>query len=136
MKQEALAEAVGVAGLSISHYENGRQAPRIEVLERIAAATGKPLAWFFQDEDAAPVPAAQPPPPPDTQSLLAQLVAAQVRQALSLSGALALDEGAEELCPALSSQPGRQFRAQAEAENLGLAPASVGACRAGASWFV
>ena len=56
LKQETLAEAVGVAPLSISHYENSRQAPRIEVLERIAEATGKPLAWFFLDDHAGQAP--------------------------------------------------------------------------------
>jgi len=63
LKQEALAEAVGVASLSISHYENGRQAPRVEVLERIASATGKHLAWFFGGEDAAPPTPPAPVPP-------------------------------------------------------------------------
>ena len=52
LKQEALAELVGVASPSISHYENGRQVPRIEVLERIADATGKPLPWFFGGDPA------------------------------------------------------------------------------------
>lgn len=76
MKQ--LAEAIGVAhNVTIARYESGDREPDWDTLERIAAATGKPLAWFFQD--AAPAPAAQPPPPPDAHALLAQLVAAQVR---------------------------------------------------------
>lgn len=79
LTQEQLAEQCGVTVNSVGHYEGGRAVPKVDTLERIAAATGKPLAWFFQDEDAAPAPAENPTPQPDMQSLLAQLVAAQVR---------------------------------------------------------
>jgi hypothetical protein len=60
----------------------------------------------------------------------------QIRQALSLSGALALEQGAKELGPALVSQPGCQVWAQAEAENLGLPPPAVITCRACAPGLV
>jgi len=80
LSQERLAEAIGVVRRTLAHYEAGTKSPEFSKLPAIAAATGKPLAWFFQDEDAAePAPAAQPPPQPDMQALLAQLVAAQVR---------------------------------------------------------
>lgn len=68
LKQEALAERIGVAPLSVSHIENGRQAPKVETLERIAQATNKPLAWFFQEPAAAPLDrlaAEEAPPPPE-----------------------------------------------------------------------
>jgi len=79
LTQEQLAEQCGVTVNSVGHYEGGRAVPKVDTLERIAAATGKPLAWFFQDEDAAPAPAENPTPQPDMPSLLAQLVAAQVQ---------------------------------------------------------
>lgn len=50
LTQEALAERAGIQPLSVSHFENGRQAPKTETLERIAEATGKPLPWFFQED--------------------------------------------------------------------------------------
>jgi len=79
LSQEKLAEEIGITTHAVYLFERGTNKPALDTLERIAAATGKPLAWFFQDEDAAPAPAAQPPPQPDMPSLLAQLVAAQVR---------------------------------------------------------
>jgi len=76
LSQERLAEAIGVVRRTLAHYEAGTKSPEFSKLPAIAAATGKPLAWFFQDEDASPAPAE---PQPDMQALLAQLVAAQVR---------------------------------------------------------
>ena len=79
LSQERLAEAIGVVRRTLAHYEAGTKSPEFSKLPAIAAATGKPLAWFFQDEAPTPAPAAQPPPPPDAHALLAQIVAAQVR---------------------------------------------------------
>jgi transcriptional regulator with XRE-family HTH domain len=112
MKQEALAEAVGVAGLSISHYEGGRAVPKVDTLERIAAATGKPLAWFFQDEDEADP---KPDPEralPDTHALLAQLVAAQVRAEERA------DQRHREMLDVLTALTHEQMQTRAEAAKM------------------
>jgi len=69
LSQQALADAIGAKShQNVYNYERGDREPSFEVLERIAAATGKPLAWFFQDEDAAPAPAENPTPQPDMPS--------------------------------------------------------------------
>jgi transcriptional regulator with XRE-family HTH domain len=57
LSQEKLAEAVGVSGHAVYLFERGKNRPALDTLERIAAATGKPLPWFF-GADAAPEPAA------------------------------------------------------------------------------
>jgi transcriptional regulator with XRE-family HTH domain len=87
MKQ--MARAIGVAhDVTIARYESGVREPDWDTLERIAAATGKPLPWFFGAPEPAapaatpiPAPEAQAHAPPDTQALLAQLVAVQVQLA-------------------------------------------------------
>jgi transcriptional regulator with XRE-family HTH domain len=53
LSQERLAEAVGVSGHAVYLFERGKNRPALDTLERIAAATDRDLAWFFQDEDAA-----------------------------------------------------------------------------------
>lgn len=108
LTQEQLAEQCGVTVNSVGHYEGGRAVPKVDTLERIAAATGKPLAWFFQADDAAepaPAPAEPPTPQPDMQSLLAQLVAAQVRA----------EERQAEMSQALTALAHEQMQARAEA---------------------
>lgn len=101
LKQEALAESIGVAPLSVSHIENGRQAPKVETLERIAEATHRPLAWFFQ-EPPAPLdrPAAEeapPPPEPPMTPDLAVLIAQAVGQAVAQAQAPLLEAQTEAL---------------------------------------
>jgi len=53
LKQEELAEAVGVHPLTISHFECGRVEPSLDTLKRLAAALGvQPGALL--DEPEAP----------------------------------------------------------------------------------
>lgn len=47
-----LAEVLGVAEKSVTNYESGRREPDWNTLERIAAATGRDIAWFFGGESA------------------------------------------------------------------------------------
>lgn len=49
LSQEELAEKIGLTTVSISKFETGRRQPRVTTLERIADATGTPLAWFFSE---------------------------------------------------------------------------------------
>jgi transcriptional regulator with XRE-family HTH domain len=95
LTQEQLAEKADINRVTVAVLESGKNAPSAETLWRIAQATGQTVDWFHDGtaEEMAPppAPAAQPTPQPDMPPLLAQLVAAQVRQALALSGALALE---------------------------------------------
>ena len=50
LSQEELAKRIGVSRESISHYENGRVIPPIDVLELIAKELGVPIAYFFINE--------------------------------------------------------------------------------------
>lgn len=47
--QEELARAADVSLASISKYERGARTPGGERLRKIAAATGKPVPWFFEE---------------------------------------------------------------------------------------
>jgi transcriptional regulator with XRE-family HTH domain len=47
LTQEEFAAVVGANRVTVSDYERGANAPPISTLERIAAVTGKPVAWFF-----------------------------------------------------------------------------------------
>lgn len=49
LSQEELAEKIGLTTVSISKFETGRRQPRVSTLERVAEATGTPLAWFFSE---------------------------------------------------------------------------------------
>lgn len=53
LTQQELAREAGCSVFSIGKYERGERTPRGPVLRRIAAATGKPLEWFFVVEAAA-----------------------------------------------------------------------------------
>lgn len=83
LTQEQLAEKADINRVTVAVLESGKNAPSAETLWRIAQATGQTVDWFHDGtaEEMAPppAPAAQPPPQPDMPSLLAQLVAAQVR---------------------------------------------------------
>jgi len=146
LSQQALADAIGAKShQNIYNYERGYREPKFEVLERIAAATNMPLTWFFQDEPAAePAPSigrekqelsAKPPSDtasderekqelasgqsrgdPDTQSLLAQLVAAQVQMLQAQArGEERADQRHGEMMQALTALTHEQMRTRAEA---------------------
>ena len=44
-----LAEQIGATGRSVQFWEYGQRMPRITYLTAIAEATGKPIAWFFEE---------------------------------------------------------------------------------------
>lgn len=46
-KQKQLASAVHVEPMTVSRWERGQHAPDIDMLEQIAAATNRPLAFFI-----------------------------------------------------------------------------------------
>lgn len=46
--QQEFADLVGVSQAAIARYEQGRT-PRCEVIEKIAAATGKRIKWTIED---------------------------------------------------------------------------------------
>ncbi len=71
LTQEEVAERTGVARNTVSRYELGRQAPSGRSLLRLAAIYGKPMEWFYGEEDEpqgdngrvnAPESATQPTP--------------------------------------------------------------------------
>jgi len=49
LTQEELAHATKISIASIGKYERGERSPRGPRLRRIAAVTGKPIPWFFED---------------------------------------------------------------------------------------
>ena len=51
LTQEEVAERTGVARNTVSRYELGRQAPSGRSLLRLAAIYGKPMEWFYGEED-------------------------------------------------------------------------------------
>jgi HTH-type transcriptional regulator, cell division transcriptional repressor len=50
LTQEELATKAGCSVFSIGKYERGERSPRGPRLRRLAEATGKPLAFFFETE--------------------------------------------------------------------------------------
>ncbi len=73
LTQEAVAEKLGVSSQTARNWEAGRTEPSRFDKERLAALYGKPMEWFFgQDEPAAPP--VQPPRPPDPIQELLDLV--------------------------------------------------------------
>jgi len=53
LTQEELAQQAGCSVFSIGKYERGERALRGPALRRIAEATGKPLAFFFDTTEVA-----------------------------------------------------------------------------------
>ena len=51
MSQEQLAEAANVDRSFISEIERAASSPSIEILERLAAALGMHISWFFLRDD-------------------------------------------------------------------------------------
>lgn len=62
MSLDALAEAVGSSRQHLINLEHARHRPRLQMLEGIAEATGKPLDYFLVEE------AGEPNPFPDEQA--------------------------------------------------------------------
>jgi transcriptional regulator with XRE-family HTH domain len=51
LSRELLAGKVGVSLATVVRYETGRtQRVSLELLVKIAEATGKPLVWFFEND--------------------------------------------------------------------------------------
>jgi transcriptional regulator with XRE-family HTH domain len=48
-----LAESVGVDRQTIYNYEVGTSTPKADALEKMSAALGRPLQYFYQDDDVA-----------------------------------------------------------------------------------
>lgn len=84
-----LAEVLGVTEKSVTNYESGRREPDWDTLERIAQATGRDVAWFFQEEAPAESPESAPAPPAPSatdaqpQTDLAAAIAQAVAQAMA-----------------------------------------------------
>jgi DNA-binding transcriptional regulator YiaG len=53
LTQEELARTIGVSLASVGKWERGSRSPTGRRLRDLALATGKPIAWFFQEEAAA-----------------------------------------------------------------------------------
>ncbi len=49
--QEQLAERVGCKPVQVSRWETNAQQPKIDRLEAIAAALGRPVSFFFSEPD-------------------------------------------------------------------------------------
>lgn len=75
LSQEKLAEAVGVSGHAVYLFERGKNRPALDTLERISAATGKPLPWFFGGDPAGQDPAEPTPASSTTVDTGADLAA-------------------------------------------------------------
>ena len=88
LTQEEAAERTGVARNTVSRYELGRQAPSGRALLRLAAIYGKPMEWFYGEEDEPQggsgrvnAPESAAPSDPDALGVIGSL--AQVRQEFS-----------------------------------------------------
>lgn len=51
-KQEDLAAKLGISRVSVARYETGHQALSIDLLCRIAEVTGRPVSWFFEEDES------------------------------------------------------------------------------------
>jgi transcriptional regulator with XRE-family HTH domain len=51
LTQEGLAAAIGKHAFQVSHWETGLHTPRPETVAAIARETGRPLEFFFGDDD-------------------------------------------------------------------------------------
>ena len=57
LSQENLGFLIGLpkssASARMNQYELGKHCPSFELIKRIAAATDKPVSWFYTEDDAA-----------------------------------------------------------------------------------
>lgn len=53
LTQEALAEKIGVSTQVLKDYEGGRKKPGRDRLPALAAATGRPVGFFFAEDEGA-----------------------------------------------------------------------------------
>ena len=122
LTQEEVAERTGVARNTVSRYELGRQAPSGRALLRLAAIYGKPMEWFYGEEDEpqrdsgrvnAPEPAAQSEPD-------------------ALGGILPLDQVSQDLV-ARFDRLETYIRAQAPVQAIGESRANYGPSNYGTS---
>lgn len=58
LKQDELAELVGVAQPTIQRWEGGKRAPRRVYLDKLAAALAIPVADLYQEEEVDVIPSA------------------------------------------------------------------------------
>ena len=69
LTQHAAAEKVGVDPNTIARYEAGRIKPSSTALFALAQVYGRPVEWFFgEEEEPPPSPTQQEDPDPDPQS--------------------------------------------------------------------
>lgn len=53
LTQAQLADRVGAHWVTVSNWETGKFLPALGHLSEIAQATGRPLTWFLESEQAA-----------------------------------------------------------------------------------
>lgn len=53
LTQEELAVQLDVLAAQVSRWERGTVAPRPGNLRRLAVLAGKPVSWFYEDEQVA-----------------------------------------------------------------------------------
>ncbi|MBI5112902.1 MAG: helix-turn-helix transcriptional regulator [Rhodovulum sp.] len=61
MSQEKLGEALGLTFQQVQKYEKGTNRIGSSRMAQIAAAVGKPIAWFYQEVDQPETPASDMP---------------------------------------------------------------------------
>ena len=108
LTQEEAAERTGVARNTVSRYELGRQAPSGRALLRLAAIYGKPMEWFYGEEDE---------PQGDSGRVNAPESAAQ-SEPDALGGNLSLDQVSQDLV-ARFDRLESYIRAQAPVQAIG-----------------
>jgi transcriptional regulator with XRE-family HTH domain len=50
LTQREFAALVGVEPVQVSRWENGKAEPRLAQVRKLAEVTGRPVSWFFDDE--------------------------------------------------------------------------------------
>jgi transcriptional regulator with XRE-family HTH domain len=51
MSQGKLARALGVSDRAVQNWEQGRRLPRLDSIAQLSEVTGKPISWFFGDDN-------------------------------------------------------------------------------------
>ena len=52
LSQVKFAEKIGASGRAVQAWEYGTRTPRMDALRQMSRVTGKPVAWFFEEEAA------------------------------------------------------------------------------------